>query len=92
MARVLDHCPYCIRKAVEKGNLDEDAFYEEDNKAIKDFGPAFPVYDNHGIFVFYSCADCEDEQRKKYDPVIFDDFFAYEEKVKAYGEKFEPED
>ena len=92
MARWLDHCTYCIRKAVEKGKLEEDAFYEEDNKAIKDFDPAYPVYDNHSIFVFYACEACEAEQRKKYDPVIFNDYIAYEEKAMAYGEKFEPED
>ena len=60
-------------------------------KAIKDFDPAFPVYDNHGIFVFYACEDCEAEQRKKYDPVIFNDYEAYEEKARAYGERIEPE-
>ena len=43
-------------------------------------------------FMKNSCADCEDEQRKKYDPVIFTDYEAYEEKAMAYGEKFEPED
>ena len=88
MARWLDHCTYCIRKAIEKGKLEEF----DNEKDIKDFDPAFPVYDNHGIFVFYACEACEAEQRKKYDPVIFNDYQAYEEKAMAYGEKFEPED
>ena len=91
MARWLDHCTYCIRKAVEKGKIEEDVFYETDNKAVKDFDPAYPVYDIHGIFVFHACEKCEDEQKKKYDPVIFDDYDGYEEKARSYGERIEPD-
>jgi hypothetical protein len=47
------------------------------------------VFDNHGIFVFYSCSKCDKKQREKYDPIIFDDYDAYEEKVAAHGERFE---
>ena len=46
------------------------------------------VFDNHGIFVFYSCEKCDKEKRSKYDPIIFDDYHAYEEKAIAYGERF----
>ena len=29
------------------------------------------VFDNHGIFVFYSCSKCDEKKRSKYDPIIF---------------------
>ena len=37
----------------------------------------------------YFCDDCDKEQRDKYDPIIFNDYDAYEEKVYGYGERFE---
>ena len=49
----------------------------------------YPVYDNHRLFVFYACNKCEKEQRSKYDPVIFNDYKAYEQKVLENGESFD---
>jgi len=50
---------------------------------------AFATYDNHNIFVFYSCDACDENQRLGYDPVIFNDYEAYEEKVIQSGESFQ---
>ena len=73
MSNWKDYCSYCVMKAVDKGKLDEEVLYHSSGrrKILKDYGPAYPVYDNHGIFVFHSCSiDCENEQKKKYDPVV----------------------
>lgn len=82
----LPYCRYCIGKDVESGKLTENDLYEE---KFEDYQPAFPVYDNHNIFVFFSCDNCDEEQRTKYDPVIFNDYGAYERKVQESGERFE---
>lgn len=47
------------------------------------------VYDNHGIFVDFMCDVCREKKMAKYDPVIFNDYDAYEEKVAMNGERFE---
>ena len=47
------------------------------------------VFDNHNCFVFYSCSHCDEEKRSKYDPIIFNDYDAYERKVLDNGERFE---
>jgi len=47
------------------------------------------TFDNHGIFVFYSCSKCDEEKREKYDPIIFNDYDAYDQKVWESGERFE---
>ena len=92
MQRVLEHCNYCIRKAIDDGELDTAYAYEPDKESLKEFNPAYPVYDNHNIFVFYSCEKCDKEQRSKYDPVIFNDWSGYERKVIENGESFEPDE
>lgn len=92
MSNWKDYCTYCVMKAVDKGKLDEEVLYHSSGrrKILKDYGPAYPVYDNHGIFVFHSCSiDCENEQKKKYDPVIFEDYKEYEKKALENGERFE---
>ncbi len=91
MVRWLEHCNYCIRKAIEEGSLDEEVGFVEDHPSIKDFKPAYPVYDNHNIYVFHACEKCEKKQKEKYDPVIFNDYSGYEEKVKESGERFDEE-
>jgi hypothetical protein len=92
MLKALKHCNYCIRKAIDDGELDTVYAYEPDKESLKEFDRAFPVYDNHGIFVFYSCEKCDEEQRSRYDPVIFNDYKVYERKVSEYGERFEPDE
>ena len=86
----LQRCRYCISKDVREGKLSEGVEYEDPEK-LDDYPPAFPVYDNHNIFVFYSCENCDKEQRSKYDPVIFNDWKKYEEKVTESGERVESE-
>ena len=86
MKHYIDSCPYCTGKAVEKGKIEP---YDNIEGSFK---VATPVKDNHGIFVFYSCDDCDKEQRENYDPIIFNDYDAYTEKAQGYGETFEPED
>ena len=83
---MLENCHYCINKDYESGKLSENDFYEEN---YDQYEPATAVHDNHGIFVFYSCNNCDAEQRAKYDPIIFNDYTAYEEKAAAYGETIE---
>ena len=89
MKHYIDNCPYCTGKAVEKGEIEP---YWEADDIEGYFKVATPVMDNHGIFVFYSCDDCDKEQRENYDPIIFNDYDAYTEKAQGYGETFEPED
>ena len=86
MRQYIENCPYCVGKAMEEGKLAR-GWTSDDIEGY--FKPAVPVVDNHGIFVFYSCDDCDKEQRDKYDPIIFNDYDAYEEKVYGYGERFE---
>ena len=43
-------------------------------------------FDNHGIFVFYSCDKCDKEKRSKYNPAIFDDYDQYEQNASDCGE------
>ena len=89
MKDYINPCPYCTGKAMEDGKLD----YQWEAEDVKGkFKSATPQLDNHGIFVFYSCEDCDKEQRSEYDPIIFNDYDAYTEKAHGYGERFEPED
>ena len=94
MSNWKDYCNRCVLDAVDKGKLDEEVLYHSDGrkKILKDYGPAYPVYENHGIFVFYACSEkCENEQKEKYDPVIFEDYKEYENKAQQNGERFEPD-
>ncbi len=56
MSNWKDYCNRCVLDAVDKGKLDEEVLYHSDGrkKILKDYGPAYPVYDNHGIFVYYA--------------------------------------
>jgi len=47
------------------------------------------VYDNHNIFVFFSCEDCDEEKRSKYNPAIFNDYDEYEENAFWSGERID---
>ena len=85
MRDYIENCPYCTGKAVQEGTLDPywemETVSSDGTKFTFDiegyFKVATPVMDNHGIFVFYSCDDCDKEQRDKYDPIIFNDYDAY---------------
>ena len=90
MKDYLERCNYCIGKAIESETITENDYYEG-TEAMNKFKPAFPIHDNHNIFVFYACEDCEKKQKEKYDPIIFNDYTAYEQKVQESGERFEPE-
>ena len=81
MTMLGDNCLYCWGKKVNEGEAD---MYDVPNTK-----PSVSVYDNHGYYVFKSCEDCDKEQREKYDPVIFNDYQAYELKVLENGERFE---
>ena len=89
MKDYIENCPYCIGKAIQEGKIQQ--WWQEDD-IEGNFKVATPKLDNHGIFVFYSCEDCDKEQRSEYDPIIFNDYDAYTEKAHGYGERFEPED
>tara|TARA_Y100000034_G_C6592557_1_gene257449 strand:- start:196 stop:465 length:270 start_codon:yes stop_codon:yes gene_type:complete len=88
MKHYVDPCPYCTGKDMEEGKL-AGGWTEDDIEGH--YKPATPQMDNHNIFVFYSCEDCDKEQRSKYDPIIFNDYEAYERKVADYGERFDEE-
>ena len=93
MRQYIENCPYCVGKAMQEGKISSEMLFDTEGWTEDDieryFKQATPVIDNHGIFVFYSCDDCDKEQRDKYDPIIFNDYDAYEEKVYGYGERFE---
>jgi len=90
MTESIKHCNYCIEKDVSAGIIDEIELYEEIAQIdLEKYLTADPHYDNHGIFVFFACVKCYEEQKAKYDPIIFDDYNAYERKVADYGERFD---
>ena len=47
MSNWKDYCNRCVLDAVDKGKLDEEVLYHSDGrkKILKDYGPAYPVYD-----------------------------------------------
>ena len=69
-------CDYCESKV---------DYFKKSNQNVL----VYPVYDNHRIFVFYACNECEKEQKSKYDPVIFYDYKSYSQKVLENGERFD---
>ncbi|MAK37746.1 MAG: hypothetical protein CMC15_16420 [Flavobacteriaceae bacterium] len=81
---MLDYCEYCVTKDVHAGLI--DGYDKED---LKNYKPAQAYHDNHGYFLFFACEDCLTEQKNKYDPIVFDNYAAYDEKVAANGERFE---
>tara|TARA_Y100000401_G_C8275331_1_gene200550 strand:+ start:185 stop:430 length:246 start_codon:yes stop_codon:yes gene_type:complete len=81
MSTSRDYCHYCWGNKINEGEVDWCD--------TPDTKPSVSVYDNHGYFVFKSCEDCDEEQRAKYDPIIFNDYQAYERKVLECGDRFE---
>jgi len=82
MPRMTSTCNFCWGEDIENGLATREETPNH-NRLV------YPVYDNHRLFVFYACNKCEKEQRSKYDPVIFNDYKAYEQKVLENGESFD---
>lgn len=51
--------------------------------------PKFPVKDTMGIFCFYCCDDCYEEQMSKFKPCTFGSREDYLDNMYAHGERLD---